>query len=257
MSESASPDDWPPCCREVRFAESDVHLWRVSLDRPESELPRWMSLLSDDERRRAERYRIAAPRRQFITARSALRRILAMGLGVSPMEIGFEYGPHGKPLLREPTFARDVQFNVSHSGELALIAVARRRRLGVDLERIRSELRFLPLAQRFFSPREVQELQRVSAEQQREAFFHCWTRKESYIKAEERGLSLPLDRFDVSLQPEAPACLLQCLDDPHAAARWSMVALDPAPGYVGALIAEGADWTLHRWEWREHDLEIP
>jgi 4'-phosphopantetheinyl transferase len=123
------------------------------------------------------------------------------------------------------------------------------REIGVDLEHIRDNLEGEQLAERFFSPREVAALRALPPELRREAFFHCWTRKEAYIKANGKGLSLPLDQFDVTLRPGEPAALLATLHDPDEARRWSMWSLVPNEGYVGALAVEGHSWRLWCGDW--------
>jgi 4'-phosphopantetheinyl transferase len=102
--------------------------------------------------------------------------------------------------------------------------------VGIDLEHIRSDLAVAEIAERFFSRREVEMLRTLPTEDQRQAFFRCWTRKEAYIKARGEGLSLPLDQFDVSLAPGEPAAVLGTQRDPSEASRWSLRNLPPAPG---------------------------
>jgi 4'-phosphopantetheinyl transferase len=121
--------------------------------------------------------------------------------------------------------------------------------VGIDLERVRFDLAVVEIAERFFSQREVAILRALPADEQRQAFFRCWTRKEAYIKARGEGLSLPLDQFDVSLAPGEPAAVLGTQRDPSEAARWSLLELDPAPGYVAALAVEGRSWRLTCWQW--------
>jgi 4'-phosphopantetheinyl transferase len=123
--------------------------------------------------------------------------------------------------------------------------------VGVDLERIRSDVAVAEIAERFFSRREVAMLRTLPTEVQREAFFRCWTRKEAYIKALGEGLSLPLDQFDVSLAPGEPAELLCTRPDPSEASRWSLREIVPAPGYVGAIALGAHGWRLARWQWPE------
>ena len=116
------------------------------------------------------------------------------------------------------------------------------------MEEIRPEFAEGRIAERFFSPREVAILRALAPTEQTAAFFRCWTRKEAFVKARGEGLSLPLDRFDVSLAPDEPAALLRTLDDPTEVTRWSLYALEPAsPGYMAALAVEGAPSELRRW----------
>jgi 4'-phosphopantetheinyl transferase len=117
----------------------------------------------------------------------------------------------------------------------------------VEYLRPRSDL--LSLARRFFSPREADTLANLPADLQTTAFHACWTRKEAFVKAKGQGLSLGLDQFEVSLEPGEPAALLATRWDPAEAGRWSLRALTPAPGYLGALAVEGHRWRLQHRQW--------
>ncbi|MGA3164144.1 MAG: 4'-phosphopantetheinyl transferase superfamily protein [Verrucomicrobiota bacterium] len=138
---------------------------------------------------------------------------------------------------------------MSHSHGIALYAVTRGREVGIDLERIRSNLAVAEIAERFFSRREAAMLRTLSTEEQREAFFRCWTRKEAYLKARGEGLSLSLDQIDVSLAPGEPDVVPGTQPDSSEASRWSLQELTPAPGYVAALAVEGHGWCLACWQW--------
>lgn len=214
----------------------DVHVWRVPLDdaaRAESYWP----LLSDEERRRALRFVRDVHRRRFVAAHGALRSILADYVDANPAALDFVNGEYGKPALRDVSGRPSVEFNLSHSDDLALVAVARARAVGVDLERW-SEVEHLELAERFFSPGEREALRALAhAPDLVEAgFFAAWTRKEAYLKATGQGIIRGLHHFDVALTPGEPARLLADRLDVDATARWSMIALDPAPGYSAALV---------------------
>jgi 4'-phosphopantetheinyl transferase len=162
-----------------------------------------------------------------------LRRLLGGFLGLEPERVELRYGPHGKPCVE------GLRFNLAHSHELALYAFSRGRELGVDLERIRPLRDAAAIAERYFSAEENAVLRSLPEIQRHEAFFRCWTRKEAYLKALGDGLARPLDSFDVTLAPGEPARLLRVQGAPDEAARWSLLHLDPAPGFVGALAAEG------------------
>src|SRR5205807_4072981 len=113
-----------------------------------------------------------------------------------------------QPLLPATGQGADLRFSVSHSEDVALLAFARGREIGVDIEAIRADADYCGVAQSFFSRQEQETLRALPAGRQCEAFFACWSRKEAYIKARGMGLSLPLDQFDVSLTPGEPAQLL-------------------------------------------------
>jgi 4'-phosphopantetheinyl transferase len=223
----------------------DVHVWRVSLDQAPAIVERLHQLLSTDEHARASRFHFETDRQHFIVARGCLRMILSRYLEIPPAEIQFSYGAHGKPQLATSTAQiHPLNFNLAHSGSLALYAFTRVGEIGVDLERIRSEFTGDDIAQRFFSAAEVARLNELSAELRHEAFFNCWTRKEAFIKAIGIGLSLSLDQFDVTLGPAEPAELLRTRWDENEAARWSLKAIDVGSGYVAAVAVAGRDWQL-------------
>ena len=254
-----------------QLAEGEVHVWRVTLDVEPGRLAGIAALLSPDEAERAARFRFERDRRRFIAGRGTLRAVLARYLSADPAELRFRYGPQGKPAL-DPGLLRDpdprpasdpvaatapiaaadssggpLTFNLAHSGGRTLIAVARRRRIGVDIEAIRPEVAREKIAGRFFSHAEIDYLRSLPESEHTEAFFTIWTLKEAYIKAIGGGLTIPLDRFTVSpSQGEASAAVIAA-DDPEASARWSLQRLFPGPGYAGALAVEGPIRRLKLW----------
>ncbi len=242
---------WLPPPARLSLQPGEVHLWRVKLKAGEDTLLRLLAMLAEDERARGERFRFPHDRRRYIVAHGALRLILSRYLGCPPQAIRFQHNPYGKPALAPDGQARaaPLHFNLSHSDELALIGLALHSQIGVDVEHIRPELGDEHIAERFFSPREVATLRSLPASEQLQAFFRCWTCKEAFVKARGQGLSLPLDRFDVSVAPWQPAALLSVADIPAEALRWSLHTLIPAPGYTAAIAIEGHDWRLETWEW--------
>jgi 4'-phosphopantetheinyl transferase len=210
----------------------EVHVVTLDLDQDGADEERFAALLSADERARSQRFRFARDRRRFIVGRGTLRLILGRYLGAQPARLSFRYGPHGKPALEGDSALR---FNLSHSQGLALYALAMEHEVGVDMERIQPLPDLEDIARSCFAEGEIAALWALPEAQRLHAFFACWTRKEAFIKAIGDGLSFPLDRFDVSLVPGAPARLLRVEGDPGEASRWTLAALHPAPGYAAAL----------------------
>lgn len=243
---------WLPAPAAALPGAAEVHVWRASLDQAVPRVGALLETLQPDERERAARFRFEDDRNRFIAARGILRDILARALGSTPGAVRFVYGPWGKPALAEPA-PGDLQFNLSHSGGLALYALTCGRAVGIDVERIRPEVMREGIARRFFSPREVAALERLPEAERCAGFFRCWTRKEAYVKATGRGLLLPLDSFDVSLAPGEPAALLGTRPDPAEACRWSLMHLEPGNGWVGALAVEGHGLRLRCFEWAPAD----
>jgi 4'-phosphopantetheinyl transferase len=205
---------------------------------PLAAAPDLSHVLSPEECERAARFLHDAPRRQFVAARASLRLILSRYTGTPPESLTFTTTGNGKPVL-----PGGPHFNVSHSHEVALIAVAAAE-LGVDVEHVRERDTWPDMARRYFTPREVAGCVDLTS------FYHIWTRKEAFLKALGLGLAHGLERFAVSVPPDDPARILHIDGDEAAARRWSLIALSPADGYVGAVAAEWpAVVRQMRWEW--------
>ncbi len=227
---------WDLSISPLTLAADQVQVWHTWLHGSSSELQTLAQVLSPDEQERAARFRFPQHRDAFIAARGQLRSILSCYLNVKAQDLRFGYGPHGKPALVEPH--SDLQFNLSHSNGLALFAISQGHRVGVDVEYIDSDRPWRNIAQRFFAPGENQVLSRLSETEGQQAFFHCWTRKEAFIKATGQGLSLPLDQFEVAIAPNQPAALLKTCWDEQEANRWLLQDLQIAPHYAAAVAVE-------------------
>jgi 4'-phosphopantetheinyl transferase len=180
-----------------------------------------------------------------------LRDLLGRYLQTQPSQIRFVYNAFGKPDLG-PAFANRLKFNLSHSADLALIAIATASDVGVDLEYIRPESDYADIARRFFSAAEVDHLMALPSHLYAEGFFSCWTKKEAYLKACGEGLAMPLNSFSVPLTTDpahTPVDLHVASKDTVPARRWSLFTLRPAPGFAGALAIEGTGWRLRQWQW--------
>ena len=217
----------------------ETHVWRVELEPAEPLLSRCMPLLTEDELDRAARFRFEKDRCQYAITRGVLRLLLGEYLQQPPESVRFRYNPQGKPELDAPNHPEVIHFNVSHAHGLAVLAFARGRRVGIDIESSQRDLEYEKLAERFFSPGEVANLCPIPEPDRRRAFFACWTRKEAYIKAKGEGLSLALNQFEVSLAPDTPHALLHVDGDPDEPSRWFFLDLAVGPEHAGALVVEG------------------
>jgi 4'-phosphopantetheinyl transferase len=219
--------------REFGLEGREVHLWAVQLDAAAADVARFLSYLSTEERTRADRFKFDEHRRNFIVSHGVLRVLLARYANLLPMNIRYSYGPKGKPAAEAA--AVSLRFNMAHSGRIAVYALTKGCEIGVDVEHLRPLADMDDIAARFFCDEEARELKETSEPDRIQAFFHCWTRKEAYIKAVGDGLSLPLDQFRVSLKAGEPAQLLSLGRAGAAAERWTMHHFVPAEEYVGAI----------------------
>jgi 4'-phosphopantetheinyl transferase len=217
----------------------EIHVWHAALDREEKVLGRLESRLSQEEKARADRFHFVNDRNRFVAARGLLRELLGKYLHQAPAGLEFSYGEHGKPSLSGGNASSGLCFNLSHSAGLVVYAIAKERNLGIDVEHIRPESAGEDIAKRYFSAREVSDLQTLPPEARVDGFFNCWTRKEAYLKATGMGLQIPLDSFAVSLVPEKSAQFLSGVEP-----RWHLAAYHPAEGYVAAVVYDGAPCSL-------------
>lgn len=230
--------------------DGGVHIWLLQLDRPQPVIDRMFSLLAEDEQARAERFVRPIHGRRFTVAHAELRTVLAKYTTLQPEEIEFETNEYGKPHINQTT---DIAFNLSHSGDLALVAVTTHPAIGVDIEHYRDKLEADKIARRHFSDREVDVLFSLPEAQREEAFYACWTRKEAYIKARGEGLALGLKRFDVAFAPGARPELLRSEDGEAELSRWTFIALQTAERNAAACVVEGPLGEVSYWDAGLHE----
>jgi 4'-phosphopantetheinyl transferase len=211
---------------------SSVEAVRVYVIAADVERAEDQGLLSAEERESAARFHFERDRRLYTAAHAGLRRALARELGADPREFAFAADAAGRPHLLGTT---GLFFSLSHSGDRALVAVARTPRLGVDVEWLRAGIDRERLAQRNFTPREQAELLALPEEERYLGFFRVWTRKEAYVKALGKGLYHPLADFDVSASLAAHFLAFR---DGSRLSDWSLCDLDLGPGRAGALAIE-------------------
>jgi 4'-phosphopantetheinyl transferase len=241
MADLLTPD-WEPPPADWTLPSGTLHLWRVGLADPASLAEQLYALLSDDERARADRFRFTDDRRCFVISHGVLRVVLGCYTRRDPTSLRFDLGPHGKPALRD---GHGLHFNLTHSGDLALIALSPDREVGVDVEQWRIVPDYDSIAARFFSPAEQEMLRGLPPPARARAFLIGWTRKEAVMKALGLGVAQSPESIEVSLE-EGRAVVLRIAGRP--ADQWSMTAFAPAPGFIGALAMQGPPSALSFWE---------
>jgi 4'-phosphopantetheinyl transferase len=185
--------------------------------------------LSPAERERASRLRFERDRRRYVVARGRLRELLGARLGKSAREVELVQGRNGKPMLA----GGSLHFNVSHCDDLAVYGFSRARAIGVDLEALRAFSDADGIAARFFSPGEHAAYRSLPEENRTLGFYQCWTRKEAVVKALGGGLSLPLERFAVTLAPGDAARVVHIAGQ-SGDGGWRLYSFTPHAGYVAA-----------------------
>jgi 4'-phosphopantetheinyl transferase len=231
-------------------APAEIQVWRFSLAPPAAEIFRLEKTLSAAEMKQAAEFHFARDRRRFIVRRAVLRQLLAANLGLPPAEIRIESAGLQKPKIAAAQNSGRMGFNTSHSGDRALVALAKNCEVGVDIEQHRDLPDAADLARNFFSERENRELDSLSGPARTEGFFNCWTRKEAFVKAVGLGLSYPLKDFSVALAPGVPAAPLEISGHGPAAESWSLRPVEVGVGFSAALVFAAGRRETGFFEWQ-------
>jgi 4'-phosphopantetheinyl transferase len=245
---------WTPARQLTPLHDNEVQVWRLRVDldgHARAAAAAIAEVVTADERDRAARFRQEADRQRFLHGRLLLRTFLGHHLGISPRTVAFVNSAFGKPEIERPAVHTEsgsdrpaiLRFNLAHSGEWVLFALARDREVGVDVEHHRSMSDLMDLARRFFARPEVAALEALDPALRDDAFFRVWTRKEAIVKAIGQGLSAGLDRFAVSADGVGAAenddgaaqVALRGLDDDPVWQRWTIHALDMPSSYAAAV----------------------
>jgi 4'-phosphopantetheinyl transferase len=227
---------WQIPYNTLALAEAETHIWQAKLDLSTAKITQLTEVLAEDERMKASRFRFKEHQQRYIAARGILRKVLGFYLKISGDAIEFEYSSHGKPKISNLN-AINLQFNVSHSQDLALYGITRDRRIGVDLEYLRDLDDADKIARRFFSPTESALVASLQGQEQRQVFFQFWTAKEAYLKAIGSGLAGGLDKVEIALKSQAIA-LLSVGETSENIANWSLDSFIPQPNYIATVATE-------------------
>ena len=246
-------ENWktPPAC--VQLSPEEIHLWCVDLDSIAIANSPKETPLSDDEIGRAARFHFERDRKRFAETRIALRKILAAYIPLKAHEIKFDYQQNGKPEISESQNCNCIRFNVSHSGNFAIIGVTLKRGIGVDIEKYR-KMEFLEIARRYFSEREYGELQAIPAQDLQRYFFSCWTRKEALLKGLGEGIANLLDQVSVSLG-SGPAEITYFRGNPDVSRQWRLMDVNVDPDYAAAIAFEGTVVQVCQWLFHGQGVE--
>jgi len=231
---SSSSIQWETPELPVELPKNQIHVWRANLPMRSANQLLPSSFLSEDEMARALRFHFDRDRIRFIVARGTLRMVLASYLNISPVDVRFRYEEYGKPTLDFGLQVDVLNFNLSHSGDVALFAVGWERKIGIDIERIQEDFGGMDVASRYFSISELKSLLSLPSELRPLGFFNGWTRKEAYVKARGDGLQLRLDSFDVTLAPETRPQFLRGVSE-----DWQLVSVFVKPSFAAALVYNG------------------
>ena len=239
---------WRSPPRTLCLNQAEAHLWRANLDQDPANLEILARTLSLEEQEKAEKFYFPKHGKRYTAARGFLRHILAKYLNIKPQEVAFSYGERGKPYLAKIITHNNLEFNLSHSEDVAVYGVTRNYAIGIDVENLRAMENLEQLVNRFYCPEEAEFIRQLAPEHKIKAFFRAWTAKEAYLKATGEGLAGGLDRVSVSLEPNQPLCLFETQENSPDLTGWSFLALDVHPNFSATVAIAAKSCQLSYWQ---------
>jgi 4'-phosphopantetheinyl transferase len=236
---------WQSSSGTLNLKNNNVHIWRANLNLQTERVEEAIQILSLDEQKRAERYKFEKHKNSFIIARSTLRKILSSYLNIKPDRLEFDYSDRGKPSLSDIHGQINLQFNLSHSQELALYAFTNTQKVGIDLEYCRPMSDAENIAKRFFSTNEYKWISSFTGDAQQSAFFRCWTAKEAYLKATGEGIGGALERIEIDL---TGADLFKLKKGDREISNWLLYNFIPEINYMATIAVEGRAIDISYWQ---------
>ena len=237
---------WVQPSSNLMLTSSEVHLWKMNLDLSREQVEKQYMILSEDEKKRANSFKFEIHKNRFIIARSTMKLILSRYLNLPPEKIKFKYNAYGKPQLVNELKSEGLEFNLSHSENLAIYGISRHHLVGVDLEYLRPMKEAEKLAERFFCSREFEAIKSLSIDKKEKAFFKLWTAKEAYLKAIGKGISGGLEQIEISLKE--PMELIKVPE--NAQSCWELLSFTPHPNYIAAMVVEGKKANINYYEFQ-------
>ncbi len=183
-----------------------INIWLCQLSNYFTQESLFFSYLSQEEKHRAERFKFSLHRSRFIASHGFTRSVLAHYLTQCEADISYKKGEYGKPYLADIEHHK-IHFNLSHTDDLALLAITHDVEVGIDIECKERKTDWQNIVKRFFTPSEQKALFLLPESEQRNAFFQLWTRKEAYMKVLGTGLALAPTQFSLTVPPEKPALI--------------------------------------------------
>ncbi|WNM59188.1 4'-phosphopantetheinyl transferase family protein [Candidatus Nitrospira allomarina] len=226
-----------------------VHVWRVHLDMSPRQADLYRADLSEEERARAERYRLPHHQYQFISTRGILRNLMGHYVGISPGTLRLENNIQGKPFLIEPPHL--LQFNVSHTSGMALLAFTIEHAVGIDVEQVNRNVSDQDIATRYFSPQEAAYLATLSPDKRTQDFLTYWTCKEAYLKMQGIGLSGGMAQCEIALGQDGLKATVRSTHEPDRENDCSLFRINAGQAYIGALSVDCPSVEVVFWDWKD------
>lgn len=235
---------WQNPSQKFTINPQEVHIWKTNLEQSSINVQNSFKILNEYEKNKARRFHFEKHQKRFIIARSSLKKILSLYLSISPQEIEFIYNDYGKPKLIDKINKLALQFNVSHSKNMAIYGITCHYLIGVDIEYIRPMPEAENLAKRFFSDKEYEQMRPLPSEEKSKEFFKLWTAKEAYLKAIGQGISGGLEKVEISqYEPKQFISLPESNN-----IKYNLFYLTPHYNYLAAIAVQNNQQNYYYWQ---------
>jgi 4'-phosphopantetheinyl transferase len=241
----ANPETLLARSSHILIEPDTVHVWAFALEGATSCVEICRSYLSTAEQQRADRFIFERDRLRYIVAHGVLRKLLSRYCRLPANSLRFNATSAGKPALEsDASAAPPLRFNLTHCENRALLGVSRDRELGIDLEKVRSNIEALAISRHYFFGSERDAIEAADPAERDHTFFRHWVAKEAVLKAQGIGLGFPLDRFRVDFLPDGTTAHIDSFDSAALEPDWNVRMLPCEHGWLGALAARGTDWRV-------------
>jgi len=210
-----------------------LHIWKIPLDITEVEVKELFPTLTAEEQENATRFRFDKHRRRYVASHAAMRKILADHLNISDAELNVVTDRNGKPYIPN----NPVYFNLSHSEEMAILALSENCSVGIDVEYVDQKVNAMSIANRFFHPLEAAQLEGLPGKDLVNNFFRCWTAKEAYLKAMGVGITEHLKVFALKYVNTNKPYVMWVDQKYSEVAKWSVYNIEFKKHYIGNIVS--------------------
>lgn len=183
--------------KDMKIKKNECHIWTIKLDLICNQ--KFYSMLSKKEKSIADKFYFKKDRNAYIISHFAMKNILSNYLSIPLNKIEYKYTKYKKPFLDKRINKKNINFNLSHSKDLAILGVALNYDIGIDIEKINKKIKYKEVARNFFSRKEIEQLEKTSLSKKRDFFFNCWTKKESYLKFLGNGILSLSNDLEISV----------------------------------------------------------
>ena len=231
------------------LAPDDIHVWTACLTKDDDVTAELFELLDCHERSRADQFLLPECRRRFVQSHGILRSVLSQYVDCDPALLGFACNANGKPFVLRSGSRVQLEFSLSQSGSCCMLALRRRRPVGIDVEEMTEIPRAMSFAGRVFAPAECEFLRDFNEAEQQKLLLILWTCKEAVTKALGLNLASMLKKVSVTLDEEGRVRVRSIGSDLSIINKYSIVRVNPLPGYLAALATHRSFTRLQQWSW--------